>query len=193
MYVWMMEHVGGKYKTILGAAPHYNFGFWGLMTAVFAYLLPHWRHLQLLFSLPLVLLISAHWYLPESSRWLLANGRREEAEEIIRQIAEYNGRTLPRTFRLIPPPRRPAGEKSSFTFFQLFLWPNLRKKTLICYYLWFSTALIYYGLTLNSNTLGTELFTTFSIGKLLEFPSITLVIFLLLKTGRRLTLIMFYG
>ena len=43
MYVWMMEHVGGKYKTILGAAPHYNFGFWGLMTAVFAYALPHWR------------------------------------------------------------------------------------------------------------------------------------------------------
>ena len=85
------------------------------------------------------------------------------------------------------------GEKSSFTFLQLFVWPNLRKKTLICYYLWFSTAFIYYGLTLNSNTLGTELFTTFSIGKLLEFPSITLVIFLLLKTGRRLTLILFYG
>ena len=58
---------------------------------------------------------------------------------------------------------------------------------------YFSTALIYYGLTLNSNDLGTELFTTFSIGKSLEFPSITLVIFLLLKTGRRITLILFYG
>ena len=50
-------------------------------------------------------------------------------------------------------------------FIQLFMWPTLRKKTLICYYLWFSTALIYYGLTLNSNTLGTDLFLTFSIGK----------------------------
>ena len=193
MYVWMMEHVGGKYKTILGAAPHYNFGFWGLMTAVLAYILPHWRHLQLLFSLPLVVLLPAYWFLPESSRWLLANGRQEEAEQIIRQIAEYNGKTLPATFRLIPPKRNVPAGKSSFTFFQLFMWPNLRKKTLICYYLWFSTALIYYGLTLNSNTLGTELFTTFSIGKLLEFPSITLVIFLLLKTGRRITLILFYG
>ena len=47
------------------------------------------------------------------------------------------------------------------------MWPNLRKKTLICYYLWFSTALIYYGLTLNSNTLGTDLFLTFSIGKVM--------------------------
>ena len=50
MYVWMMEHVGGKYKTILGAAPHYNFGFWGLMTAVIAYLVPNWRHMHLIFT-----------------------------------------------------------------------------------------------------------------------------------------------
>lgn len=55
--------------------------------------------------------------------------------------------------------------KESHGFIELFKWPNLRKKTLICYYLWFSTALIYYGLTLNSNTLGTDLFLTFSIGK----------------------------
>ena len=31
------------------------------MTGVLAYLLPHWRHLQLLFSLPLVVLVAAYW------------------------------------------------------------------------------------------------------------------------------------
>ena len=145
-------------------------------------------------------------------RWLLANGRGSEAEEIIRHIAQVNGKHLPESFSLTPPkPSVTSKGPSKHGFIQLFMWPNLRKKTLICYYLWFSTALIYYGLTLNSNTLGTELFTTFSIGKvsvsvwycydkkikslicqLLEFPSITLVIFLLLKTGRRITLILFY-
>ncbi len=49
-----------------------------------------------------------------------------------------------------------------------FRAPNLRKKTLINYYLWFSTALIYYGLTLNSNSLGASLFAYFSIGKVRE-------------------------
>ena len=189
----MMEHVGGKYKTILGAAPHYNFGFWGLMTAVLAYLIPDWRHLQLLFSLPLIVLVAAYPLIPESARWLLANNRREEAEELIRMIAQVNGKHLPASFRLTPPCKTQQRGSEKHGFVQLFLWPNLRKKTLICYYLWFSTALIYYGLTLNSNTLGTELFTTFSIGKLLEFPSITIVIILLLKTGRRITLILFYS
>jgi len=196
MYTWMMEHVGGKYKTILGAAPHYNFGFWGLMTAVFAYFLPHWRHLQLLFSVPLIVLVGAFWYLPESPRWLLTNGRVEEAEKIVRDIARVNGRVLPASFKLTPPTvSKAAGppQRSPLVgFLKLFLLPNMRKKTLICYYMWFSTATIYYGLTLNSNTLGTDLFTTFCIGKLLEFPSITLVIFLLLKAGRRVTMMIFY-
>jgi len=190
MYVWMMEHVGGKYKTILGAAPHYNFGFWGLMTAVIAYLVPNWRHMHLIFTLPLILLLPMYWYLPESSRWLLAKGRKSEAEDIIRHIAQVNGRELPKSFHLALPVQHT--DKTGGSYIQIFQWPNLRKKALICYWLWFSTGLIYYGLTLNSNTLGTELFTTFSIGKLLEFPTITLVIFLLLKSGRRITLIMFY-
>merc|ERR1719347_697357 len=197
MYVWMMEHVGGKYKTILGAAPHYNFGFWGLMTAVFAYFLPHWRHLQLLFSVPLIVLVGAFWYLPESPRWLLTNGRVEEAEKIVRHIARVNGRVLPASFKLTPPATTkaagPPQRSPLLGFMKLFLLPNMRKKTLICYYMWFSTATIYYGLTLNSNTLGTDLFTTFSIGKLLEFPSITLVIILLLKAGRRISLVIFYS
>ena len=81
MYCWMLEHTmvshssvscppicAGQVKTILGACPHYNFGFWGLMTAVIAYCVPHWRHMQLIFSLPLVLLFGALWVFPESSR-----------------------------------------------------------------------------------------------------------------------------
>lgn len=100
---------------MLGACPHYNFGFWGLMTALIAYLVPDWRDMQvaaklipqikqllvclclgvliirivpqLIFSVPLVLLYSAYWVFPESSRWLLANGRVEEAEDIVREIA----------------------------------------------------------------------------------------------------------
>jgi len=197
MYVWMMEHCDGKIKTVLGACPHYNFGFWGLMTALIAYLVPDWRDMQLIFSVPLVLLYSAYWVFPESSRWLLANGRVEEAEDIVREIARTNGRVLPAQWRLLPPSKRSNSDGSedvgsATSFFRLFTMPNMRRKTFICYYLWFSTALIYYGLTLNSNTLSTDLFTTFTIGKALEFPSITLVIFLLIKAGRRLTLILFY-
>lgn len=33
MYVWVMEILSGKEKTIFGALPHLNFAFWGLAVA----------------------------------------------------------------------------------------------------------------------------------------------------------------
>jgi len=190
MYVWMMEHVSGRHKTILGACPHYCFGFWGLMTALISYLHPSWRDLQLIFSVPCIVLAGAYFLLPESPRWLLAQGRREEAEVLCRNIARVNGRELDPDFCLTV---KEKSESSSGGFLTLFRYPNLCRKTLICYYLWFSTALIYYGLTLNSNSLGASLFLYQSVGKILEFPTITIVIMMLLKSGRRITLMIFYS
>ena len=50
-------------------------------------------------------------------------------------------------------------------FLDLFKTPNMRKKTLIIYYLWFASTFVYYGLTLNSNGFGASLFVSFMIGK----------------------------
>ena len=89
---------------------------------------------QLIFSVPLVLLYSAYWVFPESSRWLLANGRVEEAEDIVREIARCqtnmkqmsikidehfpfrrtNGRVLPAQWRLLPPSKSSRSEGFNF-------------------------------------------------------------------------------
>ncbi|XP_061778472.1 solute carrier family 22 member 13b [Nerophis ophidion] len=60
-----------------------------------AYLIPHWRVLQLvLYSPLLLLLILLYWFLPESARWLLTQGRKEEAVKEVRRAAKVNGRTI---------------------------------------------------------------------------------------------------
>jgi hypothetical protein len=63
------------------------------------------------------------------------------------------------------PQHHQGSGKGYLGFLELFKTPNLRKKTFIVYYLWFTTSLVYYGLTLNSNDFGASLFTYFSIGK----------------------------
>lgn len=37
-------------------------------------------------------------YLPESARWLLAQGRKEEAQKELQRAARVNGRKLPDNF-----------------------------------------------------------------------------------------------
>ena len=49
--------------------PHVNFAFWGLVTAVIAYNVPDWHKMQLIFSVPMVVLLVSYWVMPESPRW----------------------------------------------------------------------------------------------------------------------------
>ena len=98
-------------------------------------------------------------------RWLLAQGRTEEAKSILRKIADFNKKPLDVNFQLSPPPKQGSGGgRGILGFLELFKTPNLRMKTLIIYYLWFSTSMVYYGLTLNSNNVG-NYFVTYSVGK----------------------------
>ena len=98
-------------------------------------------------------------------RWLLAQGRTEEAKSILRKIADFNKKSLDVNFQLSPPPKQGSGGgRGILGFLELFKTPNLRMKTLIIYYLWFSTSMVYYGLTLNSNNVG-NYFVTYSVGK----------------------------
>ena len=104
--------------------------------------------------------------------------------------------------------------KGILGFTELFKTPNLRKKTLIIYYMWFSTSMVYYGLTLNSNSQETQysLFINYSLGKgklptmsreilfyclvflnpAMEFPAVAIVLVLLFTTGRRVAILSLY-
>ena len=114
-------------------------------------------------------------FLQLNSRWLLANGHTDKAEQILHEIANYNGKPLPSNFRLKTSKTKDTGSVM-FNFFALFKHPNLRMKTLIVYYIWFATSFVYYGLTLNSNNYGASLLATYSIGKGI-FSKMNLLVF----------------
>ena len=68
----------------------------------------------------------------------------------------------------------------------LFRTPNIRRSTLIMYYLWFTTNLVYYGLTLNTGKLlPGNLYINTVVSGVLEFVAYTITIFAFLKLGRR--------
>ena len=87
---------GGTAGLLFGVP--YSLGY--ASSAVFGYFFTHWRHLQLVPTVPLLMYLIMIYFVPESPRWLVNQGRATEAEKILRAIATTNGRAaeLPQDF-----------------------------------------------------------------------------------------------
>ncbi|PVD18674.1 hypothetical protein C0Q70_21224 [Pomacea canaliculata] len=89
-YVLMTETFPTCHRTTMSIAFQV---FWslGIMTVSgLGFLVRNWRHLELLLSLPSVLLIGFFWLLPESLPWLISQKRWKEARQMIQLIAKRN-------------------------------------------------------------------------------------------------------
>eukprot|EP00897_Mesotaenium_endlicherianum_P004088 jgi/Mesen1/3707/ME000202S02790 len=87
-FVLACEPIGPKYRQYLFAV-----GIMGLSVA--AYLVPRWRALTLLMSLPSALYLLLWGAIDESPRWLLVRGRVAEAMAVLQSMAAANGTRIP--------------------------------------------------------------------------------------------------
>ncbi|XP_060949301.1 solute carrier family 22 member 13 [Limanda limanda] len=174
-----------KRRMLAGIITDYAFGLGYMLLAGLAYLIRDWRKLQLAISAPGFLLIFYIWVVPHSARWLLANDRRDEAIALLRKAALVNGRVLHPAAQ-VEKCELIGGAQRSYSALDLVRTPQLRKRTLILFYLWFVNVLVYYGLSLGVSRLGTDLYLNQFMFGLVEVPARTLVL-LVLPYSRRIT------
>uniref|UniRef100_A0A3B4B898 Major facilitator superfamily (MFS) profile domain-containing protein n=1 Tax=Periophthalmus magnuspinnatus TaxID=409849 RepID=A0A3B4B898_9GOBI len=74
--------------TTAGVCLGFSTGY--MLLPLFAYFIRQWRFLVLAIALPGAVVIPLWWITPESPRWLLSQGRVEEAEAIIKKAADMN-------------------------------------------------------------------------------------------------------
>lgn len=100
-----------------------------------------------------VLSISNSFVIPESPRWLLCKGRTAEVATIIRHACKVNKRDVPDNIeKLLRPPTKQSDTGSGC--FSLFASRYLRLITFCFLCIWFTMNLVYYGLILNMNSFG---------------------------------------
>ncbi|KAK5849632.1 hypothetical protein PBY51_013952 [Eleginops maclovinus] len=148
-----------------------------------AYLVHDWRVLQLvLFSPLLILFVVYYWLLPESARWLMTQGRKEEALKELQRAARLNRKTVPEH---LLEKLEMEGTSERRNMFDIFRMSYLRKRTLIMGYNWFAANLLYYGLSLNMGSFGLSIYLTQFVFGAVEFPSQIASYALSQRFGRR--------
>ncbi|XP_068456354.1 organic cation/carnitine transporter 2-like [Clinocottus analis] len=167
--------------TTLGAFLFYCIGYMTLPWI--AYGIREWRTLLAVLSMTSVVYIPLWWFVPESPRWLITQGRLEEAEAIVREAARKN--------KVVAPPiifkESELGICPSKTYSMLDVLKskNIRCITLMCLVLWMAINIGYFGLSLNTSNLSGDPFMNCFLSAACEVPAYIVSTWLLRRCPRK--------
>ncbi|CAK1546443.1 unnamed protein product [Leptosia nina] len=191
MYIVVVEYVGPKWRTfVANMSIAVYFTFAACLLPWIALAVADWRIYTLITSTPLVLSILTPWVVPESARWLISQGRIDEALKIIQKCERVNNRKIPeeilKEFRDTATELAKAEQDlKNYSFMDLFKSPRLRRHSLLLLVIWMSIAMVFDGHVRNVGSLGLDMFVTFTIATATEFPADILLILTLDIIGRR--------
>ncbi|RWS08752.1 Organic cation transporter 1-like protein [Dinothrombium tinctorium] len=167
-------------------------GLWALGISILplvVYLSRNWVNLNIINFIVTAMIFLGWRLLPESPRWLLAEGRHSELYKTLANIARVNGRKEPANLKAkvneLIKEHAESGEKnvSSWDFFTK---PGLRKNFLLITFSIVAEDSAYYGLALNFENLEGNTFLNFFMLAVVEIPSSILTWYIIeTRLGRR--------
>ncbi|XP_071957175.1 organic cation transporter protein-like [Antedon mediterranea] len=192
VFVYVNEFVAPSKRAFISAMANVYFCVGFLILAFLAYFIRAWRTLYLVVSICPGLLLLVYFFIPESPRWLLLQNRQEEAKNILQKIAKFSNKELPDDFiehielKTEPTKQRPSTFASTLNIFR---YSNMRRKTLILIYCWFTACLVYYGLTYGVEGLDVNVYVGICVMGVLEFFATFTTAFSIQRFGRRSMLV----
>ncbi|XP_033740180.1 organic cation transporter protein-like [Pecten maximus] len=182
VFVIGMELVGPSKRMWAGIVIMYFFALGMVILCGIGYAFKEWKSIQIACAAPSAFFLLYWWLIPESPRWLISQGKIEEANKIIQKAAKVNKVTIPENILTADS----IGEQEAGRLWHLFTSRVLLIRTLIIFFNWGVVSMVYYGLSLNTGNLGGDFYINFLVSALVEFPTYTLCLLLLDRVGRRL-------
>ncbi|CAL4125302.1 unnamed protein product, partial [Meganyctiphanes norvegica] len=200
-YVFALEQVEPKWRGVMGIILAFPWAIGVMSLGGLGYLFRDWRNLQLVLSLPLILLIPLVWILDESPRWLIVNGRHEEALKVLQRAERLNGATLPcpDKLRQMMKEIQEAEEeekpqevnKKTFkdncisNFFLTCSSWTISKITIVMTLDFMVAALVFYGLSLSGSSYSDDPYIYMVLSGVMEAPAYSFSAPIIEKFGRR--------
>jgi OCT family organic cation transporter-like MFS transporter 4/5 len=185
-FVLATEPVGPTKRGVAGMSTFYFFSGGIALLSSTAYFFRSWRTLYIVSSIPsLIFILTILPFVSESPRWYLVRGKLNDAMQIMRSIANKNGKgQLPEgvTLTLDGGEEEPAAGGSVLDVFKS---PVMRIRLFLVVPINFMCSVVYYGLSLNVVNLETNLYVNVFVNAVSEMPAFLLTAVLLDRFGRK--------
>ncbi|KAL3970756.1 kinesin family member 26 [Sarotherodon galilaeus] len=159
-----------------------------MLLPFFGFFIRDWRMLLLGLSLPGFFFVPLWWFIPESPRWLLSQGRIEEAEAIIRDAAKKNKVEPPSViFRPLQEQLKPE-KRRAHNICDLLRSRNIRWISVTLWLIWNTLTIAYFAVSLNTANLHGNVHFNCFLSALVEIPAYILSWTMFRWCSRRLTL-----
>ncbi|KAK8399036.1 hypothetical protein O3P69_004252 [Scylla paramamosain] len=197
-----VELMGPTMRLPCGIIIEYFYALGEMFLSLVSWWAKDWRMIQLIISGPVSCFVLYWWLIPESPRWLQAQGKHEKVLALLKKIAEKNNNDIEPVLQRLEnisteeEDRRATTEVNTSTKVTLL---NVMKSPLLCvrmfslFFIWTTTTIVYYGLSLNATSFnyGKEdlgPFVDFIFSALMEIPGYTLAWLGMNYMGRKISL-----
>ncbi|XP_048792656.1 solute carrier family 22 member 7 isoform X1 [Lagopus muta] len=182
-----MEWVDTEHRTFSAVLTSISWSVGNMLLGMTAYLVREWHWLLVAVTGPCLLsIICLCRWVPESARWLIANGKVKQAHKHLLRCARMNGRkdftVSLEALRGMTTEKKPS---ESFSYISLFRTPVLRKISVCSGTVWFGVAFSYYGMSMNLTGFGLSMYLSQFVFGIIEIPAKILMYVLVNRIGRR--------
>ncbi|XP_040266230.1 solute carrier family 22 member 6-A-like [Bufo bufo] len=187
-----LEWTAPKGRTLVGTLFAYGFTCGQLILAGIAYGIRDWRWLQFSVSAPYYIFFLTSWCVPESARWLIISGRTHQALRNLQRVAWINGKReegekLSEKVLISHMQSELNNMKQAHSPLDLFRTAGMRKVTICLMLVWFSTSFVFYGLGMDLQNFGVDIFLLQFVFGCIDLPSKLAGAILMSCIGRRVT------
>ncbi|XP_078388987.1 solute carrier family 22 member 6-A-like [Cetorhinus maximus] len=187
-----VEWVPTRFRTSVSMINGYLYTLGQLNLAGLAYGIRDWRWFQFTVSVPYFIFFLYSWWIPESARLLILNDKADAALKLLRRVAKLNGKEaegekLTAAVLKSKMENEHLGTKYKRSVLDLFRTLAMRKIACCTMLVWFATSLAYYGLAIDLQGFGVDIYLIQLIFGAVDIPAKTLGFLSMTLIGRRFT------
>jgi len=194
IYTYVNEMTSTELRTYAVLYLNINCAVSHVLLPWFCYALLDWRYIHILFSLLPLPFLLVSLFIPESPRWLATKGKYDKLRKVLTKYAESNGASLnDETWCQIKDQLQAdkkaaeaSATKKKVAVWDLFKRPLMRIMSFNTMFMWFTVAMVYYGLTLNGGKLSGDFYINNTLNSVVEIIGDTSILFTFLIGRKKL-------